>query len=351
MSEQNNNLLTQFLDQDSFENLFNTSEEDNIKDTSELEKEEIEKTEEEKKEVEEEKITETTEEKTEENEIEFSFKTLASILADEGLVEFEDSENLQDSPEIIYESIKKSIDSGINSYKESIPNKAKEILEYLEQGGDIDKYLESLEKPFDINKLDLENESDQEKITREFYKLQNYDSEEIEEKIQDLKDSLLLEKESKLATKKVGKYFEDRSNALIQEQQALNDKAKKEYDDYINGLTSTINSSESLAGLSLTKDEKDNFKAYLLNVDKNGQTQYQREIAENPIQTQLELAYLKFKKFDYSNAIKAGETNAVKKWKSIIKSNETTVKGGKSYTDAKENSDFSAFKSGFLNNK
>lgn len=273
----------------------------------------------------------------------FSYKAFLSHLNEEGVVSFEDSDDVEDKVEVVYESISNTIKQGINSYKESIPETGKKFLEYLEKGGDVDKFIETLSRPLDLQTLDLESEADQEKVVREFLKNQDYSADEINETITDYKDSLILDKQAKVASKKLEKTFEKRNENLLREQEELSNQRANQINEYINAVSSTIDNSTSFAGLEVPKAEKDTFKRYLLARDKEGLTAYEKEIQEDPIKTQLELAYLKFKKFDFGAAKKQGETEATKKLNWKLKTNDGTVKGGKSTDRVKNESDFSAF--------
>jgi len=283
--------------------------------------------------------------KTEENKEEdkFSYKAFLSHLNEEGYIEFEDREDLEDTPEVVYESVKKTIDQGIQSYKESIPEKGKQLLDYLEKGGDINKFIDTLQRPLDLDSLDLDSEKDQEKVMREYLKSQDYTNDEIDETITDYKDGLLLDKQAKVAAKKLEKAFEKRNENLIKAQEQEAELRAQEYNKNIELVSSTIDNSTSLAGLDLTAAEKLTFKKYLLAKDKEGLTTYEREIMEDPVKTQLELAYLKFKKYDFGKAKKQGETEASKKLNWKLKNNDTTVKGKSSTEVKEEESSLSAF--------
>lgn len=270
------------------------------------------------------------------NDGQYSYKALLSHLNEEGLIDFEDSDDLEDKPELIFETVKNTIEKGIESYKESIPEVGKQFLEYLEKGGDPNKYIESLQKPFDLNSIDLESERDQEKVVTEYLKTLDYTKEEIEETLEGYKDGLLLEKQAKLASSKLAKVFEKRQEQLLREQEAIAEQQREEYSKYINTINNSIETANEIAGLEISKKEKDDFRRYLLAVDKDGMTQYQRELQENPVQTQLELAYLKYKKYDFANAKKAGAKETTNKLKSIFKNNETTVKAGRSSEQVEE---------------
>lgn len=291
------------------------------------------------------KKDEDPKDKEESNENSFSYKAFLAHLSEEGLVEFEDKEDLEDTPDVVYESINKTIQNGINSYKESIPETGQKFLEYLEKGGDANKYIETLQKPLDINSLDLESESDQEKVTREYLKTQDYSSEEIDETITDYKENLLLDKQSKIAAKQLNKSFEKRTEKLLQEQEQIAESQKQDYINHINNISNTIDTSETLAGLTVAKTEKDSFRKYLLIKGKDGLTDYERELQTDPVKTQLELAYLKFKKYDFGAAKKQGESEASKKLNWSLKNNESTLKGGKSSQEIKQEDNLNAFRS------
>lgn len=280
-------------------------------------------------------------EQTDDNQ--FSYKAFLSHLSEEGVVEFEDGEDIEDKVDIVYESVKKTIEQGINSYKESIPEEGKKFLSYLEKGGDPKKYVETLQRPLDLDAVDLDSESDQELVMREFLKLSDFSEEEINETIADYKEGLILDKQSKVAAKKLEKVFEKRSQALLEEQEQVAHQRAEQYNTYVNTVNQTIDTSNAIAGLEITKAEKDSFRKYLLARDKDGLTPYEREYQENPIQTSLELAYLKFKKYDFGKAIKEGETLANKKLNWKLKQNDTNIKTGRTKVDTKQDADFSAF--------
>jgi hypothetical protein len=266
----------------------------------------------------------------------YSYKAFLSHLNEEGLVDFEDSEDIEDKPELIFESVKNTIQKGITSYKESIPEVGKKFLDYLEKGGDPDKYIKSLDKPFDVNNINLESESDQKKVVGEYLRSQEYTEEEITETLKDYEDSLLLEKQARVASAKLNKIFDKRQEQLLQDQNLIADQQREQYSKYINDVNSTIDVSTNIAGLEISNREKEEFKKYLLAVDNQGQTQYQKELQENPIQTQLELAYLKYKKYDFGSAKKIGATETTNKLKNIFKNTETTIKTGRSSEQAED---------------
>lgn len=301
----------------------------------------------------EDKVDTKKEDKKDEEEVDdtkYSFKGLASYLSEEGIIDFEDSDELADTPEILIESVKKEISNGINSYKESVPEVGKKFLEYLEKGGDESKFYQSLERPIDLDNVDLEDEDTQEVVVREYLKQLGYDASEIDETIEGYKDGLLLEKQSKLASKKLDKIYEKRNESLIKEQEQLIEDNNKKITAYLNNVKETIKSSKSLAGLEVPEKEKGDFTDYLLKVNpKTGLTKYQEDLNVDQVKNSIELAYLKFKKYDFSKAQRKAETKVTQELKNkIFQKSESTVKG-KTQDDAAK-VDFSGFGM-FKNNK
>lgn len=98
-------------------------------------------------------------------------------------------------------------------------------------------------------------------------------------------------------------------------------------------------------GLSVGPNEKKEFQRYLLARDKEGLTQYEREVQENPIQTQLDLAYLKFKKFDFSKLANKVKTQETKRIKGLIKTKDTSPQGKSRTVDISRSGSLDAFKS------
>lgn len=308
------------------------------------EEEEVEASEEE---VEEEEVIEEEEEEVEDNsdevEVEYSYKALATYLAEQGVIDFEDSEDIEDTPELLEEAVLNTAKNMVNEYKESIPAEGREFLEYLEKGGNPSKYFEVLQKPLDFDNLDLEDEDTQKQVLREYLASQDYSSEEIEEELKDYEDALILDKKAKTASKRLEKIYQKRKEALLQEQAAMEAERKKQMDNYIKELKSTINNSSSLGGLPVSASDKKAFESYLLDRGKDGLTQYEKDLQENPTKTQLELAFLKFKKFDFSKIEKRVKTEETKRIKGIIKTKDVTPKGKSKRIDSSKN-DLSGFR-------
>lgn len=272
-----------------------------------------------------------------------SYKAIADYLAESGIVDSLDDYEGEDSPEALEAAVQKTINNMVDHYKNSIPEEGKHFLNYLEKGGDPSKYFQSLEKPIDFETVDLTDEKNQKRLYEEYLKTLSWTPEEIQEELQDAEDNLLLEKKSKIAKNKLEKIYQEKKERLVAEQEQLLLEQQKAYDEYIGQIKNTIKTSNNLAGLTLTPSEKSEFEKYLLQKDGEGLTKYERELQDNPIQTQLELAYLKFKKYDFSKVANKVKTEETRRIRNLIKN--TDKSNGKSPQVKKtEAGDLSAFK-------
>ncbi len=310
---------------------------DETKDTS------SEKKEEETKSKEEEKVDSKKEDDSDKG---YSFKGILEYLDEEGVVDYDDEiKKLDDTPELLTISINKKIENGIKSYKESLPEIVSELTDYIEQGGDPARFLESLYKPIDVTKLDLDEEKDQELVVREYLKHQDLDPEDIDELIQSYKDGLILDKQAKVASKKIDSIYAKQTEQLVQEQQEIVEQKRVANEKYINSIKDTITTSKDLAGLQISEKEKKEFSDYLLKVNpKTGQTKYQEDLSKDYVKSSVELAYLKYKNYDFSKAEKAGASKATKEFKDKIFTKQEKAPSGRTQDEAKA-IDFSAFRS------
>ena len=276
-----------------------------------------------------------------------SVKVFLDAMIESNILSVPEGTELEDTPEALVEAFEHTVSSkvqdGIDRYKEDIPELGKQFLEYIEKGGDPKKFIEAQNDPLDLQALDLTNEDDQKAVIEELLINQCYDADEIKETLQDYEDGLLLEKQSKIAVKKLEKAYEANRQNLMAEQDKVVKQREKEANDYISTVQTTINSATEIAGLAVSDKDKKDFESYLLRRDKDGYTQYQKDINNDPLNTQLKLAYLAFKKYDFSGVAKQAESTAAKKLRDAInQKKETTVKG-QSQEPKVTGSDFSGF--------
>lgn len=293
--------------------------------------------------------TETEDSKNNQNQddqeqYEYSYKEIAGHLSDIGLLD-ELDEEVDDTPEALELAVRKTVENSISTYKESIPEIGKQFLDYLERGGDPNTFLSAVNTAVDYKTLDLDNEDNQKLVLKEYFKTQEWSEDEIEDALADYEEGMILKKRAEKAVKDLDKIQSKRVQEIQEEQEAINLERAKQYEDYINTVKTSIRSSNQIAGLQINDSEKAQFEKYLLDVDKDGLTPYAKEIQENPVQTQLELAYLKFKKFDFSKVAKEIRSKETRNFKRKIVETDKTVSSSINRNVEKNDGNLSGFRS------
>lgn len=112
------------------------------------------------------------------------------------------NEDVEPSPEVLKKFIEHNIQlreqQAVTELFEEVSPLTQRLLQYdlNAKGQGIESFIRTLVEENNIKSLNPENEYDQEKIVRIFYKDEDFTSQEIEEKIEDLKTAGLLSKEA-----------------------------------------------------------------------------------------------------------------------------------------------------------
>lgn len=272
--------------------------------------------------TEEEVIDDTTEEIDEESsEVEKgSFKPFLVHMANKGILDYDESEDIEDSEEGLEKIVQKTVENSIKSYKESFPEDAKNFLEFVENGGNPADFHRYYYGDSSFEDFSIEEEDNQKYVIREALKLEGYTEEEINDEIQDAEDLGKLEKKASVHLKKLQKIEKEQKEALVEAQKTYakqqQEKAEAEWNAFKDGLYN----SESIAGFKINKKEKDAIWDYMTKpIDKKtGVTSYQKDMAEKGAQARYLLAWLMKNNFDISKLEKMVQTKEVSKLRSKL---------------------------------
>jgi len=291
-------------------------------------------------------------EETEETE-EGTFKTIIKYLADEAIVDYSDEDEIDDSEEGLKEVISKTINKGVSSYKERLPEDAQKFLDFVENGGNPADFHKYYYTEASFENFDVAQEEDQKYIIREALRLEGYEESEIDDEITDAEDLGKLEKKAQIYLKKLQKIEKEQKQHLIeaQKQYATEQEAKKkeEWDNFKKGLFD----SEEIAKFKLNSKIKNDLWDYMTKpIDKKtGTTAYYKDSQENE-DARYMFAYLLKNKWDIKSLEKQVSSKEVSKLRGKLAN--YTEKGAKMKSHLKEknidnsNAGFSAFKE-FLN--
>lgn len=163
----------------------------------------------------------------------------------------------------------KLVNYGQNTLMSSLPKEMQQAILMANNNGDPLSHLRLLLETNDIKTLSPDNETHQEKIVREFYKTTDLTTDEIEEKIEDLKDTNLLQKEaSKLKPK-----LDARAEKIAQEKLESQVAIKEQKEKYFNAASDRIQNS-LVKGLENIKFSKEEATEFLGNIMKEQEFDY-----------------------------------------------------------------------------
>jgi len=249
-----------------------------------------------------------------------SFKPFLAHMANKGILDYEESEEIEDSEEGLEKVVIKTVENGIKSYKDSFPEDAQKFLEFVENGGrpaDFHKYYYG---DSSFEEFDITNEDNQKYVIKEALKLEGYSDEDIEDEIRDAEDLGKLDRKASVHLKKLQKIEKEQKEVLIEAQKKYAEeqriKSEQEWENFKNGLYN----SESIAGFKINKKEKDSIWEYMTKaVDKKtGVTAYQKDMDEKGAQARYLLAWLMKSNFDVTKLEKLVQTKEVSKLRSKL---------------------------------
>lgn len=252
------------------------------------------------------KISLTPEEEKTEEDNDDKFVSIVNTLADLGYKEvwegFDPDQPL--TAEVVNEfiefNINKKVQDSFDDFFGTLSDYSKRILTFdvNSKGKDVDQYLRTLIEENNIKSLSLESDYDQEKIVRQWYKNEDqFTQEEIEEKIQELKDSSLLEKEAKRLKPKLDAAAESIAKQKEEEQRTLRELEKQVSEDYNNRVIETLKKGD-IGGIKLSKEDASQVYSFLTNDEMEVTTHGGKKVTMTPLE-----AIIFYNKYDKKGSL------------------------------------------------
>lgn len=319
-----------------------TGEDETSEDTNKEVKEDFKQ--ETKEEVKETPKVETKETNTTEDS---SLKVFASWLGDKGLVDY-DEETFEDSEDGLKKLMSDTVEREVQNYKKSLPEDVHKLVEFVEAGGNPKDFINAYYNEVTWSDFEIDNDTTQKIVLREYLKAQGEDVEEIEETLDTYEVSGILEKKAKSALNKLQAYEKSYQEQLVDsqkkyeaEQKAL---AKKQYEEFKESLYAK----EEIQGFKLTPKMKDNLWDFIMKPDRTGKTGLQKHNETNE-NAQFMYAYLAMNDWDLGKLekqVKNKVNSELASKLSNFKDGRSKMKSGQSdsFSDQKASGNFSAFR-------
>jgi len=174
-----------------------------------------------------------------------------------------------------------------------------------------------------------DDEKLQESLVEQWLALQDHDADEIKDKVESYKDGLLLEKEAKVALKKLKKYESSYQQQLGYEAEQRQLAAQQQYNNQINTLKKQIETSESfIPGVPLQKQDKEKLFMAITRRDRNGRTELENRMSSQEMQ--LAVAQFVMQLEGKLDAVeRKAYTKAAQTTKNVINTENTNAKNSK----------------------
>lgn len=218
-------------------------------------------------------------------------KIIAEELKEKGILNIKEEDKF-DSDDDFIDIWKRNKEEGVQELFESKfenhpqKEKAKALFEYIENGGDIDKFTETYANPLSF--IDLTNEKDQERVvTLKLKSTSRLSEEKIKEKITKLKDAALLEEEAKDSFEELSAIQKENEELLISQQAELAKQAREQTLKTQNEMREFIQKNDSIKGIDIkSKKDKEALIDYLFKPTvKVGNQLVSKYVADNENET------------------------------------------------------------------
>lgn len=224
----------------------------------------------------------------------------------------------------------KTVDELVEKVREVVKSKIEptyaseeiaQLDEYVRAGGDPRDFF-ALGGALDYDNIDITNEYVQRTVVSELLEKKGYSKDQIQRKLEKYEDADILEDEAHDAVELLKEISAQEKKELLESQKMYQQQAIEEQQKFYNTVTTQIDSLESIRGIAIPKEDKKILREYILKVEQDGKTKYQKEYAKSAVKNLIESAYFTMKGDSLlTSASKNGETKAVDKLKTALKSN------------------------------
>ena len=207
-----------------------------------------------------------------------------------------------------------------NSVPEYADERIEQLDQYVKNGGKFEDFYQTQQRTMSYNNIDIEDESNQKQVVRDYYKLQGMSDEQINRKIERYEDADMLEDEATDAVNYLKAYEEQRAQYMAQQQEAQRQAQEQQAIQFAQDLTNGINNLTNIRGISIPKEDKKALYDYITKTDADGLTAYQKEFNGNLVNNLIESAYFTMKGDALlGEANRNGQTSAANKLRNMLR--------------------------------
>ena len=207
-----------------------------------------------------------------------------------------------------------------NSVPEYADERIEQLDQYVKNGGKFEDFYQTQQRTMSYDNIDIEDESNQKQVVRDYYKLQGMSDEQINRKIERYEDADMLEDEATDAVNYLKAYEQQRAQYMAQQQEAQRQAQEQQAIQFAQDLTNGINSLTNIRGINIPKEDKKALYDYITKTDADGLTAYQKEFNGNLVNNLIESAYFTMKGDALlGEANRNGQTSAANKLRNMLR--------------------------------
>ena len=207
-----------------------------------------------------------------------------------------------------------------NSVPQYADDRIAQLDQYVKNGGKFEDFYQAQQRTMSYDSINIEDESNQKAVVRDYYKLQGMNDEQINRKIERYEDADMLEDEATDAIGYLKAYEAQQAQYMAQQQEAQRQAQEQQAVQFAEDLTNGINSLTNIRGIAIPKEDKKALYDYITKTDADGLTQYQKDFQGNLVNNLLESAYFTMKGDALlGEAQRNGQTSAASKLRNMLR--------------------------------
>ena len=157
----------------------------------------------------------------------------------------------------------------------SVPQYASEEVEQLDKfvknGGNLRDYF-SIDNEIDLDDIDLEDESNQKLVLKEFLKEKGFNAKQIEKKLTKYEEAGILEDESQDAAEALKDIRENKKQQLLKDQENAAKLAAQRQQEYFDTVVNEIKGMDNIRGVKIPEKDKQILLEYIFKPTSDGMT-------------------------------------------------------------------------------
>ena len=207
-----------------------------------------------------------------------------------------------------------------NSIPQYADDRIAQLDQYVKNGGRFEDFYQTQQRSMYYDNIDIEDESNQKAVVRDYYKLQGMNDEQINRKIERYEDADMLEDEATDAVNYLKSYEAQQAQYMAQQQEAQRQAQEQQAAQFVEDLTNGINGLADIRGIAIPKEDKKALYDYITKTDADGLTQYQKDFNGNLVNNLIESAYFTMKGDALlGEAKRNGQTSAASKLRNMLR--------------------------------